>query len=121
MTFSSLYKFITSSYFSLAIALAIFWIVVTIRCVFLSFICLTRTLVLSVVSTEPSTNLLNSLTVCESRSFLSTKKNTFFILGLDDKISATLKEVKVFPEPVVCQTYAFKLVSVALLTKASAA
>ena len=82
ITFSSLYKFITSLYFSFEIALDIFCIVVTMSCLFLSLICLTNTCVFDVVSTEPSSNLLNSLMVCVSKSFLSTKKNTFFILGL---------------------------------------
>lgn len=87
----------------------------TINCVFLSFICLTSISVLSVVSTEPASNLLNSFVVCESKSFLSTRNITFFIFGLVAKICAVLNDVKVLPAPVVCQIYAFYLLALLVL------
>lgn len=84
-------------------AVAIFWIVVMISWRFLSFICLTKISVLSVVSTEPASNLLNSSVVYESKSFLSTKNITFFIFGSVANICAVLNAVSVLPAPVVCQ------------------
>ena len=73
------------------------------------------------MSTLSASNLLNSANVWESRSFLSTKKNTFLILGSFDSIWLALKDVNVFPEPVVCHMYPLLLVCKALVIRASTA
>jgi len=109
------------AYLSFFIALAIFCIVVTIKGLFISFICFTSVSVLSVVSTLSGSNLLNSASVWESKSFLSTKKNTFLMLGSLASIWLALKDVKVFPLPVVCHINPLLLVSKARVTKLSTA
>ena len=68
-----------------------------------SFICLARMAVLSVASIELASNLLNSCVVWRSRSERSTTNNTFLIDGCLANNCPHLKEVSVFPEPVVCQ------------------
>ena len=112
---------IISLYFEIPQAFDIFWIVV--KTIFLvgSSKYLTKVSVLSVLSTEPSWNLLNSDTVCESRSLRSTKNITFRIEGSSDNSWLNLNDVNVLPEPVVCQTYALLLVSVAICINASTA
>ena len=120
-TFSSLYFSINFAYLGLLIALAIFWIVVIINGFVESCIFFTNLYVLFVKSTEPGSNLLNSSKVCVSKSFLSTKKNTCFMLGSFANIWLALNEVRVFPEPVVCHIYPLLLVSNARFTNASTA
>ena len=83
-------------------ALAIFWIVVIINGLVLSFICCINLSVWLVISTQPGSNLLNSSKVCLSKSFLSTKKNTWLIDGSKESIWLVLNEVIVLPDPVVC-------------------
>ncbi len=121
ITFSSLYISIAILYFSLFNAFDIFWIVVTINLLLLSFICFTNFLVVSVESTEPASNLLNSAVVWESKSLLSTKKNTFFILVLDFSMFDAKKLVNVWPAPVVWKINPLLAVSNACLIKASIA
>ena len=104
IVFKSLYFSITLAYLGLEHALAIFWIVVIINGLVLSFICWINLSVWLVISTQPGSNLLNSSNVCLSKSFLSTKKNTWLIDGSKAKIWLVLNEVIVLPEPVVCHT-----------------
>ena len=102
--FKSLYFSMMLAYLGLVQALAIFWIVVIISGFELSLICSINLSVWLVISTQPGSNLLNSSNVCLSKSFLSTKKNTWLIDGSKDKIWLVLNEVIVFPDPVVCHT-----------------
>ena len=88
----------------LFIAFDIFCIVVTINFLLLSFICFINDDVLSTISTESGSNLLNSDIVWLSKSRLSTKKNTFSIFDSFDNIWLALNEVSVLPLPVVCHT-----------------
>ena len=63
----------------------------------------TKDCVLSVTSTLSFLNALNSFIVWKSKSFLSTTKTTLYTSGSSITIWLALNEVKVLPEPVVCQ------------------
>ena len=80
-----------------------FWIVVTMMLVSGSLICRLSWLVDWFAETVPSAKRLYSLMVWWSRSLRSTTKMTLSIPSIPAASLAVLKEVRVLPEPVVCQ------------------